>query len=160
MTTAHATLLEMLAHHYGLVTRCCARLDVEQARAGTPSIAWILGHLTHVADTTLEAVGGTARSLPEGFARHALPSWGVADTAGWDALRAAWRATSEAARTAVAALEPGDLERPPAAAIRPEFAHTLTSRRRFLQGHVFHVAYHLGQIGLRRAELGLGWEDL
>lgn len=150
----------MLAHHDALVTRCCATLDVGQARRGAPSIAWILGHLTHVADTTLEAVGGAARSLPEGFARHAVPSWGVADAAGWDALRAAWASTSAAARAAVSALAPHELELAPATSIHPAFAGTLTTRRRFLAGHVFHVAYHLGQIGLRRSELGLGWEDL
>jgi len=160
MLTAHATLVEMLAHHYAMVTRACAGLDLAQARAGAPSVAWILGHLTHVADTTLEAVGGRPRSLPAGFARHAAASWGVVDAGGWDALRAAWAATSGATHAAVAALAPGDLELAPAAAIHGAFSGILTTRHRFLQGHVFHVAYHLGQIGTRRAELGLGWEDL
>ena len=39
----------------------------------------------------------------------------------------------------------------------PEFAERLSTRHAFLAGEVFHFAYHLGQLGSLRADLGLGW---
>jgi hypothetical protein len=60
----------------------------------------------------------------------------------------------------LAALEsvaPADLDLPPRVAMHPDFEASITDRRRFWSGHVFHMTYHLGQLGSLRAELGLGW---
>ena len=89
--------------------------------------------------------------------RGSTPHWGCADAADWLALREEWRARSEQILAALEGLAPADLERPPLVEILPDFKDTLTDRRRFWSGHVFHMAYHLGQLGSLRAELELGW---
>jgi uncharacterized damage-inducible protein DinB len=82
----------------------------------------------------------------------------VRDAPGWAALRADWVRVAEQTLASLDTLAEHDLERAPAVAMHAEFAGRLRTRADFLRGHVFHVAYHLGQIGALRAALGLGWE--
>ncbi len=57
--------------------------------------------------------------------------------------------------SALKSLTDDDLERPPLVEVHEAFSSTLTSRMVFLEGHLFHVSYHLGAIGVLRAEWGL-----
>lgn len=148
---ARELLLEQTRHHYAWLTRATADVDAAAAAwrpgDGRPSIAWEVAHLIEQVESTAEAVAGRS---PSGE--------GVPEA--WDALRARWR---EVARDALAALErlgPGDLERPPAVPLHPGFEQALATRARWWSGHVFHVAYHLGQVGSLRAALGLGWNSI
>lgn len=111
---------------------------------GRPSIAWIVAHLEHDAAETARALGGAA--------------WESAGDAGeWDALRARWLDTSRRTLELLEATTDADLELPPAIEILPEFRQMLATRGQFWSGHVFHVAYHLGQVGSVRAAHGLPW---
>lgn len=149
-------------HHYAFLSRAIADVDAESARAvqrpDGPSIAWQVGHCADVTDSVAEAVAGTGRGLPADFGqRHGLAHWGASDAEGWRDLRAAWERTSARTLAGLDALEPTDLEQPPAVEIHPAFGDLLRTRADFLRGHVFHLAYHLGQIGALRAARGLGW---
>lgn len=148
--------LELLLHqtrhvHAGL-TAATADMDAAQARlrlgAGgeRPSAAWLLGHLLLEAEATAEAVAGLTRTQAEG-----------ALSEDWDVLRATWRTRSAACLAALEGVAPADLDLPPRVALHPDFEASITDRRRFWSGHVFHMTYHLGQLGSLRAELGLGW---
>ena len=143
-----------------LWTRLIADLDGAAARftlheAG-PSIAWLLGHNLVNTDSVAEAVGGRSRSLEPTFSeRHAEPHFGVTSDADWDALRKLWEPTALRTRDAVRAQT--DLESAPDVPIRPEFQGHLTTRRAFLDGHLFHLTWHAGQVGMLRAALGLSW---
>ena len=111
-----------------------------------PSIAWLLDHLERETVTSAEAITGTA---PRASVPESPPPWSE--------LRARWLATSAATLRALERLAPEDLERPPAIELVPAFRASHATRARFWSGHVFHLAYHLGQIGSLRAARGLGW---
>lgn len=149
---AHELLLEQTRHRHDAIGRA-TDVTLAQARwpaAGPdPSIAALLTHLHEDTGVTARAVCGlevVARRGPE-----------PPDEAGWRALRADWTALSRRFLTALAALAPEDLDRPPAIDLLPAFEESLATRARFWSGHVFHAAYHLGQIGRLRARQGLGW---
>lgn len=152
-------LLDQTRHCYRSVASAIAGLTFDQARwpaeGRRPSIAWQVGHLTLLADSVAEAVAGRERRVSED--RGGTPHWGVADAPGWTALAGRWSTVAEHTLAALEALPPPDLALPPAVAIHPSFRAHLTTRRAFWSGHVFHVSYHLGQMGSLRAELGLGW---
>lgn len=145
-------------HVYDWLTRATEDVDAAAARvhlggdAARPTVAWIVGHLLAEAESTAEAVTGFAPTYVADPQTH-----GAAPDADWTALRAAWLARSAACLDAFQGVTSADLDAPPRVAILPEFADHLTDRRRFWSGHVFHMAYHLGQLGSLRAELGLGW---
>jgi hypothetical protein len=153
-----------LRHHYRLLSRQVEGLTCEQATLrlspGRPSIAWLLGHLTYCADSVAVAVGGLSPSLSSEFLQaHRQPHWGVADEARWRERPALWQEVSARTLASLAALGDADLDRPPATTIHERFRDSLATRAAFLAGHVFHVAYHLGQAGSLRAELGLPWPE-
>lgn len=150
-------LLHQTRHVYRWLTSATQDVDFAAARftlGGRPSIAWLVGHLLVNADSTAAAVAGTERSVEE---RGSEAHWGCESASDWEALRAEWIARSAGWLAAFEDLEPADLERPPLVELLPEFADRLRDRRRFWSGHVFHMGYHLGQLGSLRAELGLGW---
>jgi len=145
-------LLHQTRHVYGWLTSAIADVDFAAARFAMgerPSIAWLAGHMLVNADSTASAVAGTTRAIEA----HS----GCESAADWDALRDSWSAHSSTWLAAFEGLEPGDLDRAPLVEILPDFADKLSDRRRFWSGHVFHMGYHLGQLGSLRAELGLGW---
>jgi len=143
-------LLQTRQHHAALgratdVSPADALWSPDGAR---PSIAWLLDHLERETATSARAITGTV-------ARADVPH----ERPAWDVLRERWRATSAATLDALERLAPEDLERPPAIELVPAFRASHATRARFWSGHVFHLAYHLGQIGALRAALGLGWWD-
>ena len=155
-------LFAQLEHHFAWLSRAIADVPSEGARhviaPRRPSIAWLTGHLIEGAGSVAEAVAAIDSPLPPGFGeRRTRPHYGAADEAGWSGLRGTWEHVARGTRDGLLALEPAALQLPPAIPIRPEFADRLKTRGAFLAGEVFHFAYHLGQIGSLRADLGLGW---
>jgi len=171
-----------IAHHDRLVSGFTRRLELQQAlwtgsallddgpgpssaprsSAGPqgPSVAWLLGHLTWVSDAVIVAVAEQPASLPPEAQRHGQPHWGVTDAAAWRALQQTWEATSRLRREALASLDDDVLSLAPAVAMRADVHGGQSSRGRFLEGHVFHLAYHLGQLGGLRARQGLDWGEV
>ncbi len=153
------SLLHQTRHHYDWLDHATADVDLARAtwpaEGERPSIAWQLGHILVNADRTAEAVGGVERLVPRD--RSAERHFGVADEAGWEELKGLWLRVSARTLSALEALPESALESAPAVEIHPAFRERLTTRREFWSGHVFHVAYHLGQLGSLRAAQGLGW---
>jgi len=151
----HALLLHQTRHVYRWLTSATADVDAALAKhelggvradgRSRPSIRWIVEHLLLETESTAEAVAGLPRT-------HAEDS-----NLGWRALRAVWLERNAACLAALEGTTARDLDAPPAVDILPAFADTLTDRRRWWSGHVFHMSYHLGQLGSLRAELELGW---
>ncbi|MFG0318377.1 MAG: DinB family protein [Planctomycetota bacterium JB042] len=157
--TRLATLHRQLEHHYRVVLVLTEPLDLAAATfeiaAGRPSIAWCLGHLTHNVRTVPASV---CDGNPVGeTTKHELPHFGVASGADWTALLGAWRQATADALEGLAVLRDEDLSKPLTVEVHPAFRGQLTSRERFLHGHLFHVAWHAGQIGALRAAQGLDW---
>ncbi|MDF1837461.1 MAG: hypothetical protein P1V35_06325 [Planctomycetota bacterium] len=100
---------------------------------GGPTALNTFRHLTEVSRTTLEALDlvlpfhGTGESWPEWRSRFESVSGDLVDQ-----LRK---------------LPPGSLENTPAIEILPDFKESLGTRHAFLLGHIFHLAYHAGQLG-------------
>ena len=160
--SAAATLEAQLRHYYALVESACADvpfdLSVRHPCTGRPSIAWCLGHLEWCVRTVppfLDAPG--AGPLPDEEADHGHPEYGVASPADWQDLRNRFGHSAAASLRALAHLDDSGLARPPGRPVHRAFRASLSTRERFLHGHLFHVAYHAGQIGLLRAALGLSW---
>lgn len=144
-------------HVYGGLTAATADVDFDAAcfvRGERPSIAWLTGHMLVQAEATAAAVCGLAGSVSD---RCDEAHFGCLEPADWKDLRASWVTRSAHYLAALEKLEPGDLDRAPLVELLPEFEESLADRRRFWSGHVFHMGYHLGQLGGLRAELGLGW---
>ena len=161
MSPRLAVLLAQLDHHGHVVSTQVADLTVAQATfelaAGRPSIAWCLGHLVANTRTVAPSICGAPPLDPDAPEPHDRPHFGVRDAAAWARLRDRWAAESAAARDAVAALADADLDRPMTTEVHPAFRDVLTTREKFLRGHLFHLAYHAGQIGTLRSAQGLGW---
>lgn len=116
-----------------------------------PSIAWLLGHVLHEVDTTIEALVGAPRSLPASFDERAgHPDWGVVSQGDWEQLRADWLRACEALEAGLAELPAEILDQPCAVTIHPALGSALDTRLAWFQGHLFHLAYHLGQVTLLR----------
>ena len=150
-------LLHQTRHVYGWLTSATADADFAAAcfgRGERPSIAWLTGHMLVQAEATAEAVRGLARSVSD---RCDEAHFGCQEPADWNDLRASWVSRSAHCLGELEQLEPGDLDRAPLVELLPKFEVSLADRRRFWSGHVFHMGYHLGQLGSLRAELGLGW---
>src|SRR5690606_26412287 len=110
---------------------------------------WIVGHLTHVNDEILRLLGGEGVTSGASLARYApgAPPVAAGDAHPFEELRRILVEQTprlDAAWDAVAA----DRLRGPAP---PGFGETLEEFLRFL---VFHQAYHTGQCGIVRRQLG------
>jgi hypothetical protein len=148
---AHQVLQEQTRNHYRWLERAVSDVDAELARrdplAGRPSIAWQVTHLVEQVESTAQAL--CAWTPPAGD----IPG-------SWDELRARFSASARGALAGLCDLTEADLAEPPLVPVHPSFEATLSTRLRWWSGHVFHVAYHLGQVGSLRAALGLGWDSL
>ena len=150
-------LLRQTRHLHRWLTSASAEVALADALAtpgGAPSIAWQVGHLLRDAETTAEAVAGFDVEEQE---RGDAASWGCATEADWTGLRARWEQRSAACLTALEGIDPAGLDAGPLVELRADFEGQLGTRRDFWSGHVFHMGYHLGQVGSLRARLELGW---
>lgn len=147
-------LLDQLDHRYRSLERSLTvGLTDEDAARGLgerPSIAWHARHLAEAIGTVGEAALGTPPGPSE------LPT---TDAAAWPALRAS--VVERATRTlgAFEAMDAGEWLEAPLLEVHPAFRDRMTTRLSFLQGHVYHLGYHLGAIGLLRAEWGANGAD-
>lgn len=145
-------LLAQTRHRHAAFTKA-TEVTLEQAlwpqEGPDPSISVLLGHLREQTASTARALCGLEESAP--------PQVSIRDEEGWQGAHAAWKGLSDRFLGALEGLEPADLELPPLVEIEPAFRESLATRARFWSGHVFHVAYHLGQVGRLRARQGLDY---
>ncbi|MFT5197984.1 MAG: hypothetical protein ACI87O_000632 [Planctomycetota bacterium] len=92
-----------------------------------------LQHLIEVTYTTLAAL------------ELEIPLRGSGES--WPDLKERFETVSGKLAEQVCSLSPADLEEAPSIELLPEFKESLTNRQVFLMGHVFHLAYHAGQLG-------------
>lgn len=146
---AHLEVLRrQLRHRYAVLARSLGE-DVTAALArrplaDRPTIAW---HTAHLAD----AIATCHRAVVAAEPAHEPPGEGDP----WPDLRRTTLALARDFAAALDALPPEDLGAPPAIEVHPAFRATLTERAQFLEGHVFHVTYHVGSLAVLRASFGL-----
>jgi len=146
---AHLEVLRrQLRHRYAVLARSLGEGVTEdlarRTLAGRPAIAW---HAAHLAD----AIATCHRAVAAAEPARAVPLEGDA----WTELRDATLALAHGFAAVLDALAPEDLGAPPAIEVHPAFRGTLTERAQFVEGHVFHVTYHVGSIAVLRASFGL-----
>lgn len=155
------TCLRQLEHHYGVVTSFTKSLSFDQARfvlaPGQPSIAWMLGHLTHCVRTVPASVCNATEGPVEDDPKHTLPHFGIESLSGWKEALSAWSVSVTQATESLRTLTDPDLSKPLTTTVHPDFENLLNDRETFLRGHIFHVAYHAGQMGSLRAAQDIPW---
>lgn len=150
-------LLRQLTHRYGAAERSLT-VGVDEASArrtlgGRPPLMWHARHLADAVDVVAEAVLGAPLGLdPLGGDGHPFGGAGDGAAAG---VRRALLDRFGAMLAGLRALPASDLELPPAIEVLPAFRESLATRAAFLEGHVYHVAYHVGSMAVLRAEFGL-----
>lgn len=117
----------------GLTEKWSASQAMIELHEGGPSGHSTLLHLVDVTRTTMAAL-----DLPPPFS-------GNLET--WDQVQIGFREVANRLSTQVADMPLQSLEAPPAIDIVADFKESLTTRHAFLMGHVFHLAYHAGQLG-------------
>jgi hypothetical protein len=158
-------MIRQLEHRYRVVERCLGHGLSDELlwkRLGDrPPIGWHAAHLASAVASTAEAVAlgesaievaanvqAAARRRDPAARRNAISYTPVE----LGTLTREWNRLSSIHLTALKSLTDGELEKPPLTRVREAFQSTLTSRMVFLEGHLFHVSYHLGAMGLLRAE--------
>lgn len=149
MTRIAAALLErLLTQRYRALERSLtAGVGPGEATfrlGGRPNILWHARHLADAIASTHQALFG---ERPEG-----LP--GALDGP-WPSPREAVLAAAAALLARLADVTDEELALPPQVAVLDAFKGSLTSRQRFLEGHLYHITYHVGSVAVLRAEQGL-----
>ncbi|QDV06018.1 DinB superfamily protein [Planctomycetes bacterium Poly30] len=167
-------IARQLEHRYRVLVRSLGHGLTEElawkSMGGRPPIGW---HASHVAEAmasaaeaialgpggaklspTMEACAARRGAAPAASALSTAPAQEATSyaTTGLPVLVAEVNRLSFLVLGALKSLTDADLERPPLVEVHPAFRSTLISRMVFLEGHLFHVTYHLGAIGLLRAE--------
>lgn len=139
-----------------VMAACTADITHEESlRAGAGDgngMNWILGHVTHVNDAILRLLGADGVLPVNALARYAPDAPPITDPAEarpFDELRTAFLAQTQRLDATWAAVDPERLQGPPP----PGFDGVLGDFLRFI---VFHQAYHTGQCGILRRQLGRG----
>ena len=152
MTTSHAIaalLTKQLRQRYRALDRALTAgvgpAESERQIGDRPSIAWHARHLGDAIESTRAALFGHP---PEHGDEGAWP-------ARWEELRDAVLAAGTALAHDLEQGDPEDLERSPQIPILPAFQEALSTRQSFLEGHIYHVAYHVGSIAVSRAAFDL-----
>lgn len=147
--TITEVLAGQLAHRYRALERAVtAGVGDPEARfvlGSRPSIAWHTQHLR----AAIHSIHEATLTGPQD------PSWAEPAPAredDWSSLRQSTLKAAERLRTGLEALDDNALTAPPLVPVLPAFREHLKTRRNFLEGHVFHVTYHLGSIATLRAE--------
>ena len=158
-------LIRQLEHRYRVMERSLGHGLTDallwKELGSRPPIGWHAAHLIEAVASTAEAValgeGGdpvaeavqsaARRRDPEPLARAPMDA-----PLELGALTREWNRHSSTLLAALKSLHDGELGKPPKVPLQEAFQSTLTSRRVWLEGHLFHVSYHLGAVGLLRAE--------
>lgn len=156
-----STLTKQLRKQYdmsrGMLARLAEDFTPEEAtrRAGSHKpLVWFLGHVAVTDNYFLTLFGGHESAIPEErLARYGRGSDGSADfsDASLEELIAVLDTLKERVHAVIAALAPEDLERAPATPVGHPAFKNLGSALALV---VSHCAYHAGQIGDLRRELG------
>lgn len=107
---------------------------------GGPCGLSLIQHLIEVTRTTLAALD------------MEIPFPGNGDT--WVELRSQFESVAAHLAAHVRSLPVSALQAEPAIEILPEFEQSLATRQAFLMGHIFHLAYHAGQLGSLVTRIG------
>ncbi len=147
-------LRRQLSHRYRALEYALENgLDLVAATSvlgSRPTAAWQAHHIGSAIASTHRAVledppGDWCVALERGPTPPA-------DERAWRAQKASVLAGAEGLLSGLGRLDPGALDTPPLVPIHPSFREHLTTRGRFLEGHLYHVTYHLGALGVLRAE--------
>ncbi len=155
------TVLEQLCrqtqNYQRLIDRFIADIDFGQAcvrlAEGRPCLAWLVGHLSDNTGVVCCALR-KAPSQTEAYPHH---FWQPRTAADWAGVKAEWAASSRRLLDILQSADDTLLAEAPEIEVHPAFRDQYTNKYAFLAGHVFHLAYHLGQMGSLRAALGLAW---
>ncbi len=143
MHSSHTILVPQLEHRQNAILHMCEGFPQGQALAplyaGGPNANSILEHLLEMSQATLLALGGSAHPTAPGKA--------------WPAPSEAFAQLAESMLEQAKSLTPDAWLRPPDIEVLPGFENSLSDKRKFLSGHIFHLAYHCGQLGSLRAKL-------
>ena len=163
-----AFIARQLDHRYRVLQRSLTHGLTEELAwrplGARPPIGWHAAHIAEAIASTLEAVALGPGAVPldqgvqESAARASQSSPREGDSYARTGLQTLIRELNLLSSKQLAALKSltdDDLEKPPLVPVLAAFQTTLTSRMVFLEGHLFHVTYHLGAIGLIRAEWDL-----
>jgi uncharacterized damage-inducible protein DinB len=115
-----------------------------------PSVAWLIGHLIHHRHVMLELLG-RPRANPDAERFAEAGATDGKDYPSIDELRAAWTELSTLVGSAVEEVSDEQLQSE-MSADSPHAEKTLIEALSFF---VWHEPYHLGQMGMLRAQLGL-----
>ncbi len=145
MELASELLARQLEHRQRAIAHLVADLTAEEAQmplhGQALSADWILMHLAQAAYTTLLALDGSADPVqPNGLYPHS---------------RHEMERIGQALQTTVRSMGPETWTQAPAVEVLPAFRDTLKTRADFLSGHIFHLAYHAGQLGSLRSKWGV-----
>ena len=149
MTRIAAALLEkLLTQRYRALERSLTAgvgpVEATYRLGGRPNISWHAVHVAEAIASTHEALFGERPEAPPG-----------ALDGPWPAPREAALGAAAALRARLAGITDEELTLPPQVTVIEEFKDSLTSRQSFLEGHLYHVAYHVGSVAVLRAEQGL-----
>ena len=138
-------LAQQLEHRQRAIEHLAQAFTAEEAqmtlhREG-PSADWILWHLARTGHTTLLALGGSADP--------------VAADGLYPASFGEFQRIAGALRACAQALPSESWASAPAIEVLPAFRDKLKTRADFLSGHIFHLAYHAGQLGSLRSKWGV-----
>ncbi|MFT7076930.1 MAG: hypothetical protein ACJA0P_002948 [Planctomycetota bacterium] len=161
----HEFIVRQLEHRYRVLERALRNGLTEELAwrplGGRPPIGWHACHIAEAIASTAEAIAlgpGSMELVPEvqkgAIRRGSSPSPEAAsyEEPGVQGLITELNRLSLKLLIALKSLTDADLEKPPLVEVHAAFRSTLVSRMVFLEGHLFHVSYHLGAIGLLRAE--------
>lgn len=157
-----ALLEKQLRHRYRALDRALGvgvgPAESDWQLGGRPTIAWHARHVGEAIESTHEAVFGHPP-------RHIVHGLGTADgpvaspvepwPTFWPELRQSVMLAASDLTARLQRASDGDLAEPPQVPILPAFRKALPTRQSFLEGHIYHVAYHIGSIAVLRAEIGL-----
>ena len=138
-------LAKQLEHRQRAIDHLVEAFTAEEAqmtlhREG-PCADGLLWHLAHVGHSTLLALGGSADP--------------VAEPGLYPASKAEFQRIALALREHTQAMAAEQWASPPAIEVLPAFRDKLKTRADFLSGHIFHLAYHAGQLGSLRSKWGV-----
>jgi len=165
-----AHLLEkQIRHRYRALDRALSAgvgpFESEFRLGGRPTIAWHARHIGEAIESTRHAVFGDSPCHAPGDSGAegdlAAPAGEPSQTgtapwpSPWNRLREAVLEAATAMASRLADATDDELSMPPRVPILPAFKASLGTRLAFLEGHIYHVTYHVGSIAVLRAEMGL-----
>ncbi|MEZ6005497.1 MAG: hypothetical protein R3F33_15080 [Planctomycetota bacterium] len=138
-----ALLALQLEHRHAALAHLAQGFTPEEAQRplydGGPCASWIFDHLSEMSATTLAALGGPLLEASVGE--------------GWPQAHQGFAHIAAQLLRVARELAPDAWQSAPAIEVLPDFRESLRTRQDFLMGHIFHLAWHAGQLGSLRNKL-------